>query len=121
MEPISVLLVEDEEDLSQAMAERLEMRGCRARGVTTSEEALQIIENTDFDVAVIDIKMPGIGGLELMRLIKRQKPDTRIILFTGHGSNREGELGISEGAYDYLIKPVKIDDLMETIKRAVGR
>ncbi len=121
MDPISVLLVDDEEDLSFVMAERLEMRGYDARGVTSSEDALNLINERDFDVVVIDVKMPGIGGIELMRRIKRNKPTTEVILFTGHGSHKEGELGISEGAFDYLIKPVKIDDLIRKIKKAIQK
>jgi two-component system OmpR family response regulator len=121
MNPIKVLLVDDEEDLSLVLAERLEMRGFAARGVINSDEALKLIETDRFDVMVVDVKMPGMGGLELMRRVKRQHPETQVILFTGHGSHKEGELGISEGACDYLIKPIKIEDLMAKIEKAAGR
>ena len=121
MNPIKVLLVDDEEDLSLVLAERLEMRGFDAKGVISSEEALNLIKEYEFDVMVIDVKMPGIGGVDLMRRVKHQYPKTQVILFTGHGSSKEGELGISEGAFDYLIKPIKIEDLIEKIEKAVGR
>lgn len=121
MDPISVLLVDDEEDLSLVMAERLEMRGFKARGVTNAEDALKLFNEIDFDVAVIDVKMPGVGGIELMCQIKKKRPATEVILFTGHGSHKEGELGISEGAFDYLVKPVKIDDLAEKINKAARK
>ena len=121
MVQISVLLVDDEEDLSLVMAERLEMRGYDALGVTNAKDALKLIDEKDFDVAVIDVKMPGIDGIELMCSIKRSKPVTEVILFTGHGSHKEGERGISEGAFDYLIKPVKIDDLIEKIEKAARK
>ncbi len=118
---IKVLLVDDEEDLSLVCAERLEMRGFEARGVTSSDEALELVSSNDFDVIVIDVKMPGIGGIDLMRKIKQKKPATEIILFTGHGSRQDGEKGLSEGAFDYLIKPVKIDDLISKIKIAARK
>jgi two-component system OmpR family response regulator len=121
MNKIKVLLVDDEEDLSLVMAERLEMRGIDASGVTSSEEALELAKANDFDVIVIDVKMPGIGGIDLMRRIKRNKPGTEVILFTGHGSHKEGEEGINEGAFDYLIKPVKIEDLVRKIQKAAER
>ncbi len=120
MSMIKVLLVDDEADLSLVLAERLEMRGYNAQGVTSSDQALEIIENKEFDVIVIDVKMPGIGGIELMKKIKQMKPDTEVILFTGHGSSKDGETGMSEGAFDYLIKPVQIEDLVQKIQKAAG-
>ena len=119
MDKISVLLVDDEEELSLVLAERLQMRDYDAEGVMSAEAALERLKKKTFKVIVIDVKMPGIGGLELMRKIKQQYPHTRIILFTGHGSAREGEQGIAEGAFDYLIKPVKIENLIKKINDAV--
>ncbi len=121
MNPISVLLVDDEEDLSLVLAERLEMKGFIARGVVSSEEALDLIEKEEFDVMIIDIKMPGIGGLDLMQRVKQKRPETQIILFTGHGTDKEGETAIDDGAYDYLIKPIKIEDLIAKIEKAAGK
>lgn len=117
MSPISVLLVDDEEDLSLVLAERLQMRNLDARGVLSAEEALKLIDENDFDVIVIDVKMPGIGGLELMRKIKLKNAEQKIILFTGHGSQKEFEAAMNEGAHDYLLKPIKIDKLVEKIKK----
>jgi two-component system, OmpR family, response regulator len=121
MNPIRVLLVDDEEDLSLVLAERLEMRGFEATGVISSEEALKLLEQRAFDVIVLDVKMPGIGGIELMRMIRKAHPETQVILFTGHGSHKEGEQGIGEGAFDYLIKPIKIEDLILRIEKAAGK
>lgn len=120
MSTTKVLLVDDEEDLSLVLAERLEMRGYDARGVTSSDQALELIKNSEFDVVVIDVKMPGIGGIELMKKVKQRMPKTEVILFTGHGSAKDGETGLSEGAFDYLIKPVKIEDLILKIEKAAG-
>jgi DNA-binding NtrC family response regulator len=65
--------------------------------------------------------MPGTGGLKLMAEIKRELPDLPVILFTGHGSLAEAERGMQEGAFDYLVKPIEVDALVETIYRAAGR
>jgi len=120
MNKISVLLVDDEEDLSLVLAERLQMRGFDAEGVMSAEAALGRLSEKSFGVIVIDIKMPGMGGLELMRKVKHAYPGMQIILFTGHGSSKEGEQGIAEGAFDYLIKPVKIENLIKKINDAAG-
>ena len=121
MENIRVLLVDDEEELSLVLAERLVIRGFDAEGVTSSDEALKRINEKDFDVMVVDVKMPGIDGIELMKIIKQKKPNSQVILFTGHGSVKEGEDGINEGAFDYLIKPVKLEDLIKKIKEAIEK
>jgi DNA-binding NtrC family response regulator len=120
VDKIKVLLVDDEEDLSFVLAERLIMRGFNAHGVTDSESAIALIDKSNFDVIVVDVKMPGMGGIELMKQILLKRPTTKVILFTGHGSHLEGEEGLSEGAFDYLIKPVKIEDLVQKIKQAAG-
>ncbi len=121
MNKIRVLLVDDEEDLSLVLAERLELRGFDAQGVTSSSEAIKRIDEKEYDVMVVDIKMPGLGGMELLRRIKKNNPKSQVILFTGHGSTKEAEEGISEGAYDYLIKPIEIEDLVQKIRKAAGR
>jgi len=121
MSKTRVLLVDDEEDLSLVLAERLEMKGFIARGAVSSEEALNLIENEEYDIMIIDIKMPGIGGLDLMQRVKQIRPKTQIILFTGHGTEKEGAAAINDGAFDYLIKPIKIDDLIDKINKAVNK
>ena len=121
MEPLRILLVDDEEDFASTLAERLVLRGSRVAVATSGTDALKHIRQTDFSVLILDVKMPGIGGLELMTEIKRKCPDLPVILLTGHGSVADGERGIREGAFDYLMKPIDIDELMEKIKHVVGR
>jgi DNA-binding NtrC family response regulator len=121
MSKIRVLLVDDEEDLSLVLAERLEMKGFAARGVVSSNEALGLIDKEEFDVMIIDIKMPGISGLDLMHRVKQKRPATQVILFTGHGSEKEGAAALNDGAYDYLIKPIKIEALIDKINKAVEK
>jgi two-component system OmpR family response regulator len=94
------------------------MRDFDADGVTSGEDALKLSEAKAYDVMVVDIKMPGIDGLQLMKRVRQKNPRLQIILFTGHGSKKEAENALSDGAYDYLIKPVNIEDLIKKIHEA---
>jgi DNA-binding NtrC family response regulator len=118
MEPLRVLIVDDEEDLVSAMAERLAIRGLQVTTASNGAEALKRLGEDGFRVLVVDVKMPGTGGLKLMAQIKGQYPDLPVILFTGHGSVADAERGMHEGAFDYLVKPMDIDELVEKIRSA---
>lgn len=118
MERLRILIVDDEEDLVSAMAERLALRGFDVQTATSGTEALQQVAEHDFSVLLIDVKMPGIGGLELTAEIKRKRPGLPVILFTGHSSIADAERGIQEGAFGYLMKPIDLDKLIENIKNA---
>jgi len=120
MEQIRILLVDDEEDFASALAERLVLRGFRAEVATSGIDALRNVREGDFSVLILDVKMPGIDGLGLMAEVKRKYPDLPVILLTGHGSVTNPETGIREGAFDYLMKPIDIDELIEKIRDAVG-
>ena len=115
-----LLFVDDEDELISALVERLELRGIDAAGVTSGDEALERLREENFDVVVIDVKMPGIGGLEVLRTISRRYPDVKVILMTGHGSTEDSEIGRRLGAVAYLQKPVELEDLLATIERATG-
>jgi DNA-binding NtrC family response regulator len=118
MESLRILIVDDEEELASALAERLAIRGYEVEIATNGEDALTAHCERDFDVLIVDVKMPGIGGPDLMATILRDTPDLPVILFTGHGSVAEAEQGIKKGAYDYVMKPVDIDVLVEKIRSA---
>jgi DNA-binding NtrC family response regulator len=121
-DPLRVLFVDDEDELVSAVVERLEIRGLHAVGETSGSAALERLEAEDFDVVVVDVKMPGIGGLEVIRRIKDRMPNLEVILLSGHGSAGDTEEGLRLGAYDYLMKPIKIDVLVEHIRQAaMGR
>jgi DNA-binding NtrC family response regulator len=120
MDHFKLMFVDDEEELVSALVERLELRGFEAIGVTSGDEALERLREEAFDVVVIDVKMPGIGGLEVLRTISRRYPDVRVILMTGHGSAEDSEIGRRLGAVAYLQKPVDLDDLLTTIEQAVS-
>ena len=115
MEGLRVLIVDDEGELVSALEERLNLRGFQAKGVTTGAEALAYIENTPCDVVLLDVKMPGIGGLEVIRKIKEERPGLDVVLLTGHGSAQDVVKGMELGAFDYLMKPVDIDVLVRTL------
>lgn len=115
-----MLLVDDEEELVTTLAERLELRGYQVDALTSGAEALAHIEKMEFDVAVVDLKMPGVGGIEVLDGIKKAQPNLPVILLTGHGLANEGKAGLEHGAAGYLFKPVQIDVLMQTMSDVVG-
>ena len=121
MEPFRVLIVDDEEELVLTLAERLTIRGFQVETATTGEDALRRVADNGFNVAVLDVKMPGIDGLELTTEMKQRYPDLPIILFTGHGSDADAKRGMEEGAFDYIIKPVDIEELIQKIEHAADR
>lgn len=121
MEPTRVLFVDDEDDLVSAVVERLEIRGFAAEGVTSGSEALERIETGFFDVVVADVKMPGLDGLQLARILGQRNPEIRVVLLSGHGSSEDVEEGRRLGVVDYLQKPIEIETLVELLSRPTKR
>ena len=112
-----ILLVDDEEELVSTLAERLAMRGIDAFWVTSCYDAIRLIEKENFDVAILDVKLPKMSGLELKRQLQIRKPDMKFMFLTGHGSERDYQEGSAEaGNPYYLVKPVQIEILMEKLK-----
>ena len=108
-----VLLVDDEEELVSTLAERLEMRGITASWVTDHRSALDIVEQEPFDIALLDVRLPEMNGLELKRLLEAKRPGMKFIFLTGPGSEEDFMACSAEsGKGYYLIKPVQIDVLM---------
>ncbi len=118
MEQLRVLLVDDEPELVYTVAERLTLRGIEAVALTNGDDALKLLEKKEFDVVVLDVKMPGIDGIDLTKRIKDLYPKIRIILLTGRGSKEESLKGLNEGASDYLVKPIDIETLIEKMGKA---
>jgi two-component system response regulator CpxR len=116
--PQKVLLVDDEKDFVQVLSERLQTRSMESAIAYNGEEALSILESDEPDVMVLDLKMPGIDGIETLRRVKSSHPDTEVIILTGHGSEREEALAGELGAFAYLHKPVDIDELAKIMKEA---
>ncbi len=122
MNAIRVLLVDDEKEFVSTLAERLLLRGIEADWVASAEEALEKIKDSQYDLAVLDVKMPHISGIELKRMLHEHCPDMQFIFMTGHGSEQDFHAGSSEaGAAYYLVKPVHIDDLMLKMNEVLDR
>ena len=121
---MKIILVDDEKELVSTLAERLGFRGIDADWACNSEDALKYIESNKnkYDLAVLDVKMPKIGGLELKKLIQKRCPNMKFIFLTGHGSEDDFKAGAAEtGVEYYLIKPVKIDALINKMKSILGK
>jgi DNA-binding response OmpR family regulator len=119
MQNLKVLLVDDEEEFVTTLAERLELRGLQARAATNGEDALHMIEAEPPRVVILDVMMPGLGGLEVLKRIKAQNPQIQVILLTGRGSTKEGIEGMQLGAFDYLMKPINIEELIKKMQEAI--
>jgi DNA-binding NtrC family response regulator len=118
---LRVLFVDDEEELVSTVVERLDLRGIEATGAVSGEEALALIERQPFDVVVLDVRMPGLGGLDVIKRIKQSHPDLEVILLSGHGAKEDVEIGLRLGAFDYLQKPVDLKDVIAILHRAAAR
>jgi DNA-binding NtrC family response regulator len=123
MKEFKILLVDDEEDFVKTLAERLSLKqvGRKQPGVALSgEAALRSMEDEVPDVVVLDLRMPGIDGLEVLKRVKKYYPDVQVVILTGHGSDKDREEAERLGAFDYLEKPVNIDSLVTTIQKALA-
>jgi DNA-binding NtrC family response regulator len=118
MADLKLLLVDDEQEFLEPMAARFARRNLACRAVQSGEEALEILKKESFNCAVVDVMMPGMDGLELLRRIRSDYPDVAVVLLTGHASVELGVQGMELGAFEYLMKPVEFDELLDTIRRA---
>ena len=118
--PIRVLLIDDEVHYVNVLANRLSKRNFQVGKATSGTEALQILRSQDFDIAVLDLKMEDIDGIELLKIIKKMVPELVVIMLTGHGSAEAAQRGIKEGAFDYLLKPCELNQLIEKIYEALS-
>ena len=116
--PTKVLLVDDEREFVQTLSERLSMREVGSHVVYDGESALDMMAEDEPEVMVLDLKMPGIDGIEVLKRAKLARPDVEIIILTGHGSEADRELCMKLGAFAYLQKPVDIELLSDTLKQA---
>ncbi len=115
-----ILLVDDEEEFVATLAERLSLRGIDADWVISASDAEKIINTRHYDLAVLDVKMPQVGGRELKKIIEKKQPGIKTIYLTGHGSEEDYQAGIAEAEY-YLMKPININDLIQKINDALGK
>ena len=117
-EPIRLLLVDDEEGYVNVLANRMALRGVSVSKAYSGSEAVRILRKNDFDVAVLDLKMEDMDGIEVLKIFKTMDPELMVIMLTGHGSAQAASDGISMGAYDYLTKPCDFKELLEKVRKA---
>ena len=116
--PLRVLLVDDEKDFVQTLSERLKMRQFTSEIAYNGQEALDFTDQEDTEVMILDLKMPGIDGFEVLKKIKQTKPDIEVIILTGHGTEKDRKTCMEMGAFAYLQKPADIDLITATMKKA---
>lgn len=118
MGDIRILLVDDEENFINTLSERLDLRDMASDTVFNGQEALDCVDDREPDVMVLDLKMPGIDGMEVLRQVRQKYPDVQVIIQTGHGNDLDEAEARRLGVFDYLKKPVDIELLVERIKAA---
>ena len=121
MEKFKILVVDDEQDFLETIIKRLKTRGIEVAGVDSGYKALEFVDNQDVDVIILDVKMPGMDGIEALRELKKKKPLVEVIMLTGHASVESGIQGMQLGAFDYVMKPVALDELLEKVRQAYDR
>ncbi len=118
MTDFTVMLVDDEEEFLEPLAKRLEKRNLRVLKASNGETALEMIRQATVDVVALDVRMPAMDGIEVLQAIKAFDPAIEVIMLTGHASVEAAFEGLNKGAFDYLMKPVGIDDLMFKLQDA---
>ncbi len=116
---IQVLLVDDEVDFTNILAKRMGKRGFEVTESNSGSHAIRILRKQDFHVAVIDLKMEDMNGIEVLRFFKKMVPEMPVIMLTGHGSEEAAREGLRLGAFDYLMKPCVLEKLLDKIKEAI--
>lgn len=121
MKRAKVLIVDDEVAFADNIAKLISKRGYEVTAVYNGQSAVEALDEFDFDVVILDLKMPGLDGLSALKLIKGKRPGVEVIILTGHGSMESGIDGIQLGAFDFIMKPVRFEDLQEKIRQAYQR
>jgi len=118
----NVLLVDDEVSFVETFSERLELRNFETSKAFSGEEALQVLErNSSIEVVILDVKMPGMDGIETLTEIKRKNPLVEVMMLSGHADVASAIEGMKHGAFDYLMKPVEMDQIIAKITEAVSK
>ena len=116
---IKLLLVDDEEGYVKVLSNRMGKRNIDVTKALSGTEGIQALRKEDFDVAVVDLKMEDMDGMEVLKVFKKMVPAMPVIMLTGHGSEKAAKDGIESGAFDYLIKPCDLEELLGKIREAV--
>jgi len=118
---IRILLVDDEEGYVNVLAKRMTKRQVEVSVALSGSEAIQTLRKKDFDVAVVDLKMEDMDGIEVLKIFKKMDPELPVVMLTGHGSEKAARDGLALGAFDYLTKPYDLEDLLAVITKAAER
>jgi DNA-binding NtrC family response regulator len=118
MNEFNVLVVDDEDDFREVTSKRLTKRGLKVWDAESGAKALEILQESRIDVVLLDVKMPGMDGIETLRHIRNLKPLIEVVLLTGHASVDSGIEGMKLGAFDYLMKPIELEPLLEKLTDA---
>ena len=118
---IKILLVDDEEGYVNVLAKRMTKRQVEVSVALSGSEAVQTLRKKDFDVAVVDLKMEDMDGIEVLKIFKKMDPELPVVMLTGHGSEKAARDGLALGAFDYLTKPYDFEDLLAVITKAAER
>lgn len=121
MEAFKVLVVDDELDFLETIVKRLQRRNISAKGVASGRAALDLLRREHFDVVILDVRMEDMDGIETLVEIKHGHPLVEVIMLTGHASMESNIRGMELGAFDYVMKPAGIDDLLERVRQAYAR
>jgi DNA-binding response OmpR family regulator len=121
VERIKLLLVDDEQAYVRILSKRLTKRDFDVTTAFSGIQGIQALRKQEFDVAVLDLKMEDMDGIEVLKIFKKMSPTISVIMLTGHGSEQAAREGIEFGAFDYLMKPCELEDLVERIKAAAEK
>jgi len=117
-DPIRLLLIDDEKDFVNILSKRIQRRNIDVTKAFSGAQAIQALRGREFDVAVLDLKMEDMDGIEVLKMLKIMDSKLAVIMLTGHGSAEAAEQGIKLGAFDYLTKPCELEELLEKIMAA---
>ncbi|RLB12783.1 MAG: response regulator [Deltaproteobacteria bacterium] len=121
LEPIRLLLVDDERGFVDIISKRMGKRNIEVTKAFSGTEGIRALRGQDFDVAVLDLKMEDMDGIEVLKIFKKIVPEMPVIMLTGHGSEQAAREGIQFGAFDYLTKPCELEDLIGKIHAAIEK
>ena len=117
-DPVRLLLIDDEKDFVNILSKRIKRRNIDVAKSYSGAEAIRVLRDQEFDVAVLDLKMEDMDGIEVLKMLKIMSPRLAVIMLTGHGSAEAAEQGLKLGAFDYLAKPCALEELLEKIMQA---
>ena len=117
-DPVRLLLIDDERDFVNILSKRIKRRNIDVAKSYSGAEAIRVLRDQEFDVAVLDLKMEDMDGIEVLKMLKIMSPRLAVIMLTGHGSAEAAEQGLKLGAFDYLAKPCALEELLEKIMQA---